>query len=127
MPVKRIVSEYDPHHCKCFYIDPSLTDKFRKIPEEERFQDTNFQFQQGQIYGLVKNIDNDKQTHVRVMPDGELEAEIESCPEYPFAHLNQKHSYSAHPELEELLKRKMYNKYHQKKLPPLTCIKRIIV
>ena len=58
----------------------------------------------GQAFGLRYLLSGRKQLHVKVMPGGRIEAEIEPPPEYPFAHLNQAHSYSAHAEVVALLR-----------------------
>ena len=54
-----------------------------------------------------------------------IEGELEYPPVYPVAHLNREHSYSAHYELEEIL-RQIVDTYTLKVSPPITCIKRII-
>ena len=46
--------------------------------------------------------------------------------DYPIAHLNSIHSYSAHKETEIILNH-FSIPYKLKKIPPITCIKRKIV
>ena len=58
----------------------------------------------GQAFGLRYLLSRREQLHVKVMPSGLIEAEIEPPPEYPFAHLNQTHSYSAHAEVDAMLR-----------------------
>lgn len=41
--------------------------------------------------------------HVKVMPNDWIEAEIEPPPEYPLAHINQRHRYSAHRAVAAML------------------------
>jgi hypothetical protein len=120
------IKQEDPHHCKCFVIDKELIPTFRKKLESLGFKDTVLQLPQGQLFGLIITNGDDKQMHVRVLPTGQLEAEIEPSHDYPFAHLNPKHSYSAHPELEQIL-RKMMITYHRKRIIPFSCIRRIII
>lgn len=119
--------EYDPHHCKCFEIPEQGIATFRTVLESIGFADTPFQMDQGQMFGLIKSDGNGKQMHVRVMPSGRIEAEVEPSHEYPFAHLNPLHSFSAHPELEDILKNYFKNLYHRKLVIPPTCIKRVII
>lgn len=53
-------------------------EKVRKALLEEGFEFTAFQdIKEGQSFGVVKDIDDSKQMHVRGFEDGHLEAEIE--------------------------------------------------
>ena len=92
----------DHHHCHCFKILESHFDLLKNKLESNGFED-RLQFQNGQLYGLIKKINDEEQIHIKVMPSGVIEAEIEPSHDYPFAHLNQKHSYSAHNQLQQLL------------------------
>ena len=117
----------DPHHCKCYSIDPWDIEDF-----EEELKDLGFHYplldqERDQVLSLVLTNGDDKQIHIKVMLDGQIEAEIEPTSKYPFAHLNQKHSYSAHQELGELFKKHLSIQFKKKFIPPLTCIKRVIV
>ena len=67
---------------------------FEQVPERNH----------GQIFGLRRLLSRREQLHVKVMPDGLIEAEIEPPPEYPLAHINQKHSYSAHGQVARILR-----------------------
>ena len=58
----------------------------------------------GQTYGYVLRVEDQLQHHVKVMPDGNVESEMEPPPAYPAAHLNPKHIYSAHQETEQVLR-----------------------
>ena len=115
----------DPHHCHCFKILKNHFELFRTKLESIGFHDA-IQIQKGQIFGLIKNINDKKQIHIKVMPSGQIEAEIEPSQDFPIAHLNSKHSYSAHRQLQNLL--------HQLGIPyiknwsmPLSCVRPLIV
>lgn len=43
------------------------------------------------------------QLHIKVMPDGRIESEMEPPHAYPAAHLNPEHSYPAHEETRQIL------------------------
>jgi len=120
-------TQSDPHHCRCYSIDPLDIEDF-----EEELRDLGFHYplldqEKGQILSLVLTNGDDKQIHIKVMSDGKIEAEIEPTSKYPFAHLNQKHSYSAHQELGKLFKKHLTVHRKKKFIPPLTCIKRVII
>ena len=74
----------------------------------------------GQTFGLRYRLEKVLQIHFKVMPNGLIESEIEPPPEYPGAHLNQKHSYPSHEGLLLLL-RKIGLKYTMNKPIPDTC------
>ena len=74
----------------------------------------------GQVFGLRYKITKRLQLHFKVMPDGRIESELEPPPEYPGAHLNQKHSFSPHKELNLLLK-KIKIRYRMRTPIPETC------
>ena len=57
----------------------------------------------GQAFGLRYRLAEVLQLHFKVMPNGLIESEFEPPPEYPGAHLNQKHSYPPHEGLPFLL------------------------
>ena len=117
----------DAHHCMCYSIDPLDIDDFENELRDLEFHYPLLEQEKGQILSLVLTNGDDKQIHIKVMPDGQIEAEIEPTSKYPFAHLNQKHSYSAHQELGELFKKHLSIQFKKKLIPPLTCIKRVIV
>lgn len=60
------------------------------------------------------------------MPSGQIEAEIEPSQDYPVAHLNKKHSYSAHNQLQQLLQQ-FGIPYLRNWSIPLSCLRPIIV
>ena len=116
----------DPHHCHCLYIESSYSMQFRKGLENTGFKEPLLQEDHGQVFGLTKRLDEYNQIHVKVMKNGNIEAEIEYPPDYPFAHLNQTHSYSAHDEMQLLLNA-LRIPYFFKINPPIACIRRKIV
>ena len=70
----------DMHHYKCHRVDlasiPELNASMRRsgfeqVPERNH----------GQIFGLRRLLSRREQLHVKVMPDGLIEAEIEPPPE----------------------------------------------
>lgn len=84
-----------------------------------------FEDDHGQVFGLSFRINEYEQIHIKPMPDGIIEAEIEPPPSYPGAHLNPEHSYSAHNELEIFLNHAGI-RYSRRTRIPLTCIQRVI-
>ena len=93
----------DPHHCRCFSIRVPHIESFRTILSDFGFKD-ELQENHGQVFGYVLRVEDKLQLHVKVMPDGSIESEMEPPPAYPAAHLNQEHSYSAHQETEQVLR-----------------------
>ena len=92
----------DQHHCSCFSIKPEDIDDLKNQLEDLGFED-EFQEDHGQVFGLILRVADDLQLHIKVMPDGMIEGEMEPPPAYPGAHLNPEHSYSAHKEIKEIL------------------------
>ena len=117
----------DPHHCRCYSIDPLDIEDFEEELRNVGFGYQFFEQNRGQVIGLVLPIGDDKQIHIKVMPDGQIEAEMEPTIDIPFAHINQKHSYSAHKELDEIFRNYVSISCKKKWFPPLTCIKRVII
>ena len=115
----------DIHHCHCITILNVHFDLLRKKLESNGFKD-GLQFQNGQLYGLIKKINEDEQIHIKLMPSGLIEAEIEPSQDYPFAHLNQKHCYPAHNQLVQLLNQ-FGIPYVKKWGTPLWCMRPVIV
>ncbi len=91
----------DPHHCRCFFVKD--TQCFEDILLDFGFQD-ELQEDHGQLYGYVLRVSDKLQHHIKVMPDGNIESEMEPPPAYPAAHINQEHSYSAHKETRQVLR-----------------------
>jgi hypothetical protein len=114
----------DPHHCTCFRVEEDLVSckaKLEKIGCKPQILEENH----GQVFGLTFRINEYEQIHIKSMPDGIIEAEIEPPPDYPGAHLNPEHSYSAHNELGIVLSQAGIQ-YGRRVKTPLTCIQRVI-
>ena len=97
----------DKHHCRCFKISPTDIILCKKNLIELGFEPQIAEENHGQLFGLKRKILELLQIHVKVMPNGIIESELEPPPEYPFAHMNEIHSYPPHegmPILFELLK-----------------------
>jgi hypothetical protein len=120
------MTQQDPHHCHCFSIDELDIDEFREQLEEIGFKNTFWQDDSEFEFGLVLRIDEYTQMHVKVDSEGHIEAEIEDPPDYPAAHINQNHSYSAHNELKEVFKA-VQTPHKSKLFPPLTCLRPKII
>ena len=125
--MKTSIINGDPYHCRCYSIDPFDIENFEEELRNLGFSYPLLEQNKGHVFGLVLALEGDKQIHVKVMPNGQIEAEVEPIPDFPFAHLNQKHSYSAHKELGEIFKNYLSTPYKKKLIPPLTCIRRIII
>ena len=95
---------HDKHHCRCFRIDRRMIGKFKYMLIRYAFEPVTLEEDHGQVFGLRRRRSEHEQTHLKVMPSGTIEAENEPPPEYPFAHLNQTHSYSPHNGIWELLR-----------------------
>lgn len=78
--------------------------KFKDMLVRRAFEPVTLQEDHGQVFGLRRRLSEHEQTHLKVMPSGTIEAENEPPPEYPFAHLNQTHSYSPHRGIRKLLR-----------------------
>ena len=118
-------NQEDPHHCRCFYIHPTYFEEFQNKLKKIGFKKPFFEENHGQIFGLTKRLDKYTQIHIKCMKNGNFEAEMEYPPDYPVAHLNQEHSYSAHYELKEIMD-SFQLPYSFRINPPLTCLQRII-
>ena len=94
--------------------------------KESDFKKQIFEEYHGQVFSTAKRLDEHAQIHFKVLKDGTIESEIEYPPDFPIAHLNSTHSYSAHKETEIILNH-FSIPYKLKNVPPITCIKRKIV
>jgi len=115
----------DPHHCRCnqlILLDDGVLTRLVDGGFEEQIPQENH----GQILGIRKKLGKYRQIHVKIMRDLSIESEIEYQPEFPFAHLNKAHSYSAHKETQEIFNQ-LGIAHFLKQTPPLTCIKRKII
>ena len=119
------MTQTDPHHCHCFTLRPNYHDGFKQHLKKIGFKVPLLQENHGQKFGLTKRLDEETQIHVKQLKNGVIESEIEYPPDYPMAHINQKHSYSAHNEIEQILNQSRLP-YTKKIIPPITCLKRII-
>jgi len=120
------MTQTDPYHCHCCSIDELDIDEFREQLEEIGFKNTIWQDDNNFEFGLVLRIDEYTQMHVKVDSEGHIEAEIEYPPDYPIAHLNQKHCSSAHHQLKEVFK--IVQIHHKSKfVPPLSCLRPKII
>ena len=120
------MAENDPHHCRCFSIDKKHYSDFEKKLKENGFIKPLLEENHGQILGLTKRLNEYSQIHVKLLSDGKIESEMEYPPDYPFAHINQEHSYSAHYEIREILDAIMVP-YSYQTNPPTSCLRRKII
>lgn len=79
-----------------------------------------------QVFGLTAPLTDMLQIHIKVMNDGLIEGELEPPFEYPGAHLNQIHSYSAHKEIKMILDDIGINYYPPDRIPETCLTPRII-
>ena len=92
---------HDPFHCNCFAIDPRNSGVLHtNLLNNEFFNPV--QENHGQTFGLAKNLDNTLQFHIKTMPNGKIEAEIEPQTQY-VEHLNQNYSSPAHFQVKQIL------------------------
>jgi len=92
---------HDPFHCNCFAIDP----RYSVVLQTNLLNNGFFnpiQENHGQTLGLAKNIDDTLQFHIKTMPSGKIEAEIEPQTKY-VEHLNQNYSSPAHFQVKQVL------------------------
>jgi hypothetical protein len=116
----------DPHHCRCFSISKSDFQTFANKLRNYGFTQPLLEEDHHQILGLTKRLSEYYQIHVKLMRTGRIEAEIEYPQDYPMAHINPIHSYSAHAELNVLFS-VLQISCKCKHKPPITCIQRQIV
>jgi len=77
--------------------------KVKGVLVQEGFNDTVLQtIKPGQVFGLVRKLDNVWEMHVRGFNDGRLEAEIEVSRDY-FEHLDDDYRRDATLELTQIL------------------------
>ena len=116
----------DQYHCHCFSIDSEdielCKNHLLKIGFTEQLGGEE---DHGQSFGLVKRLEDILQIHFKVMPDGDIEGEMEPPTAYPAAHLNQKHSYSAHQKIAEILREINIPSWVRNDIP-ITCIQPIV-
>ncbi len=111
----------DNHHCRCHTISKEYVNRFKNSLLQEGFYDPSpLQENHGQIWGLVKKLDDFWQIHVKVMPEGLIEAEIEPRHAYPLEHLDQQNSFSGHQHVGYYLKK--HRIPYRARIAPLTCL-----
>jgi hypothetical protein len=120
-PRKKTIVKIDPHHCRCFSIPKTHFRYFKTQMQNLGCSEPFFEDDHKQIIGFTKGISEYYQIHVKLIRTGRIEAEIEPSQDYPMAHLNSTHSFSAHPELNVLLTT-IQIPYKCKQKPPDTCI-----
>lgn len=91
----------DECHCNCFAIDPRNSGVLQTNLLNNEFFNP-FQENHGQTFGLAKNLDDTLQFHLKAMPNGKIEAEIEPQTQY-VEHLNQNYSSPAHFQVKQIL------------------------
>jgi hypothetical protein len=122
----RRVKKVDPHHCTCFSIQKQHFLTFEAKLKGLGFVDPILDEDHGQILSYTRRLSEYYQIHVKLMRNGRLEAGIEYPPEYPMAHLNSTHSFSAHAELNALLIA-MQMPFKSRRSVPITCKQRQII
>lgn len=115
----------DPHHCRCFSINPDDIEKIKHQLENLGFYQ-ELEEDHGQVIGRVLRIEDKLQLHVKVMKNGLIEGEMEPPVSYPGAHLNPEHSYSAHQQIEEILFQYTAMPYTITEHIPFTCLNPLI-
>ncbi len=80
----------------------------------------------GQYCSFAKRLSEYSQIHIKLKTTGRIEAEIEPPQDYPGAHLNSIHSYSAHKELQAQLSI-LGIPFKCRRAIPLTCVNPQIV
>lgn len=116
----------DLHHCHCFFISEDFHKTFKTKLEGIGFKDPFLQENHDQFFGLTKRLDEYTQIHVKLLKNNCIESEMEYPPDYPFAHINEEHSYSAHYEIKEILD-SMTIPYSYQTNPPTSCLRRKII
>ena len=91
----------DPYHCNCFKIQQSHFNYLRSKLIENKFFNPP-QENHGQVFGLAKDLNEKMQVHVKVMPNGNIEAEVEPSIRF-IEHLDQSYSSPAHNHVKSIL------------------------
>lgn len=123
---KRNPKKLDPHHCRCFSIAKIYFREFETKLHNFGYSEPILEEDHGQILGLTRCLNPHYQIHVKLMRTGKIESEVEYSSNYPVAHLNQIHSFSAHAELN-LLFSALQIPYKCRHIPPITCVQRQII
>ena len=75
--MKTSIINSDPHHCICYSINPLDIEDFDAELRNLGFHYPLLDQERSQILSIVLTNGDDKQIHIKVMPDGQIEAEIE--------------------------------------------------
>lgn len=94
----------DRHHCRCFWVGRRRIRRFRARLVGIGFEEQLLEENHGQVFGMRRKISEQEQVHIKVMPDGWIESEVEPTPEYPLAHVNSAYSYSSHDAVRDILR-----------------------
>lgn len=111
--------QVDPHHCRCYRIHKDYIEDFKNFLLKSGFKD-GLQEDHGQLYGYMLRVDQYTQFHIKVMPNGRIESEMEPPQDYPFEHINQEYSYSAHEETRQILAMSRVRRFVTQHIPS-TC------
>ena len=117
---------HDQHHCRCFSISRSCVNLLWSGLRGLGFAEQILEMDHGQAWGLRRKTSEIEQIHVKAMPDGRIESEMEPQPEYPIAHINPAHSYSPHREVGRLLS-KLRIPFQRVVNVPSTCWRPIVI
>ena len=126
--MKRVVDgmAHDQYHCRCYKLASYRIRQFKEMLNGMGFERQVLEDDHGQAFGRRRRLSEHEQLHIKVMPDGWIEAEIEPPPEYPFAHRNQVHSYSAHNAVLDVLQ-ECGIQFRTVPYVPATCLDPIVV
>lgn len=116
----------DPHHCRCFSVSRAYLWNFETAMKSLGYHEPMLEEDHGQYCSFAKRLSEFTQIHIKVKTTGSLEAEIEPPQDYPGAHLNSIHSYSAHKQLQSQLS-VLGIPFKCRRTIPLTCINPQIV
>lgn len=116
---------HDRHHCRCYSVDKSRVALLRDMLRGLGFEKQIAEEDHGQAWGLRLKTSGTEQIHIKAMPDGRIESEMEPQPEYPAAHIKQAHSYSPHRSLGSLL-RELRIPFRSVRDVPRTCRRPVI-
>ncbi len=98
-----MLSENSSSHCRCFTIVPSDIDNCGNSLERIGFKESTTKIKNiAQVLGFVARLTDMLQIHFKMMKDGTIEGKLE--PPNPDAHQNPSHTYSAHKEIEIILR-----------------------
>jgi len=98
-----VLSENSSSHCRCFKIVSSGIDNCGNSLERIGFKESTTKIKNiAEVLGFVARLTDMLQIHFKIMKDGTIEGKLE--PPDPDAHHNPTHTYSAHKEIEIILR-----------------------